>query len=135
MTFDSLRAFLSSVGGKIGSSSKKENLYSWVKFNNIIFFERQYSKSALSDSLFSENKIPEYTDEYSSLIEKDGDKVNIIDYLVDRDVNPQERAFILRFLLSEKPVYAVESETSFILKLDNNLRGVVYIGKGNVSPS
>ena len=117
-----------------GMTAKGESLYMWSGYGNLILFERAYSRTAMIDSLFGVNEIPDL-DRYSKLISYKGSEVPAFDFLMSKGVSPKVRSFILNFLSYQEKVYTLVTSTSFVIKLDNNLRGVIHLGKGNIPPS
>lgn len=117
-----------------GATAKGKSLYMWAGYGNLILFERAYSRTAMMDSLFRASSIPNL-DRYSKLISYKGSEVPAFDFLMSKGVNPKVRSFILNFLSYQDTVYTLDTPTSFVIKLDNNLRGVIHLGKGNIPPS
>lgn len=128
MTFQAIKNFILSLGGKEGSSERKGGVYHWAHVGKVMFYERSYSDKPLFDILFERNDIPEIISRYQPLLDQKGEEVKIIDYLVDHVPVPEERGIILRFLLcKDKTFNVVEFQRGFILRMDDGIRGVVYL--------
>ena len=127
MTFESIKSLLVKKGAKEGCSACERNLYSWVRYGRIALYEKSYSKMAMVDTLFSKNNLSDFIDTYSLRIETKGELVPIMDYLVSLGLDKEERSFIFDYLDYPKSIEVVECRGGSIMKIPDNLRGIVYL--------
>ena len=125
--FSKLKEVVMRVGGRVGSLAVNNTLYSWVSLNNIAFFERQFSRSARVDSLFDKNTMSELILEYQPHInDEPDDRVEVFGFLESRGFTGLERSLILKYLYYRVTCNIIYLTNAFILKTDDNLRGIVY---------
>ena len=127
MTFESIKSLLVKRGAKEGCSALERNLYSWVKYGRVALYEKSYSKMAKVDTLFCKNNLSDFIDTYSLEIETKGEKVPIMDYLISLGLGKEERSFIFDYLDYPSVVEIVECNGGIIMKIGDNLRGIVYL--------
>lgn len=125
MTLDTLRNILRDHIW--GVTNHKNDKYTWVQVSNLFLFERSYDENAQLESLFSQRDFKQYEE----LIHKEGKKERMSDILFSplNNFSPIDRRIISNFLYYQDMVYHTPLRKGGIMKLENDIRGVLWMKK------
>lgn len=125
MTLDTLRNILRDHIW--GVTNHKNDKYTWVQVSNLFLFERSYDENAQLESLFSQRDFKQYEE----LIHKEGKKERMSDILFSplNNFSSIDRRIISNFLYYQDMVYHTPLRKGGIMKLENDIRGVLWMKK------